>query len=281
MFRRPEKGAFTFTEGCRQALSQARRQAHRLSHEYVGTEHILLALLRFPDDEVAALIEELALTVRHVVRDVETETPSSRRAPSVEDLPYTSRAKKVLELAMSEARAGAQTGVGTGHLFLALIREEKGIAAQVLRKHGVTYAAARSALNGDSLGHTKRFSVQIDDTAERSIYEQIVAQVQEAIATGRLEPNERLATVRELADELDIAPGTVARAYSELERLGVVVTDGARGTRVASRAVRPETLVGLLRPVAVAAFHLGASAPEVRQALEHAMRDIFPTAPPP
>jgi GntR family transcriptional regulator len=85
-----------------------------------------------------------------------------------------------------------------------------------------------------------------------------------------------------LADELDIAPGTVARAYAELERLGVVVTEGARGTRVAprkpstmSQVERPETLIGLLRPVAVAAFHLGASAQDLRAALEAAMKDIF------
>jgi DNA-binding transcriptional regulator YhcF (GntR family) len=73
----------------------------------------------------------------------------------------------------------------------------------------------------------------------------------------------------------------VARAYSELEREGVVVTEGARGTRVAERAgsgaplQRPETLAGLLRPVAVAAFHLGADADELRAALEVAMTGIF------
>jgi DNA-binding transcriptional regulator YhcF (GntR family) len=100
---------------------------------------------------------------------------------------------------------------------------------------------------------------------------------------GDLKPGDRLPTVRHLADKLDIAPGTVARAYGELERLGVVVTEGARGTRVAQRerppmpaSERPQTLVGLLRPVAVAGFHLGASAPELRAALEDAMKDIFP-----
>ena len=87
-----------------------------------------------------------------------------------------------------------------------------------------------------------------------------------------------------MADNLDIAPGTVARAYSELERQGVVVTEGARGTRVAERNVssegtmeRAETLAGLLRPVAVAAFHLGANAADLRNALERAMTGIFET----
>jgi GntR family transcriptional regulator len=88
--------------------------------------------------------------------------------------------------------------------------------------------------------------------------------------------------VRQLADDADIAPGTVARAYSELESKGVVMTEGARGTRVASRSAaaadasdREAMLAGLLRPVAVAAFHLGAGAKELRLALEEAMRGIF------
>ena len=76
--------------------------------------------------------------------------------------------------------------------------------------------------------------------------------------------------------------GAVARAYGELERLGAVVTEGARGTRVAERAAptgartaTPDTLAGLLRPVAVAAFHMGAGANELRMALEEAMKGIF------
>lgn len=90
--------------------------------------------------------------------------------------------------------------------------------------------------------------------------------------------------MRRLAERLGIAPGTVARAYGELERIGLVVTMGMRGTLVAGRSAAaagapresPDTLIGLLRPVAVAAFHLGSSAEDRRQALEEAMADIFP-----
>jgi DNA-binding transcriptional regulator YhcF (GntR family) len=123
--------------------------------------------------------------------------------------------------------------------------------------------------------------VTIDDRSDRSIYEQIIAQVQEAVATGALRTGDRLQPVRRLADDLDIAPGTVARAYTELERLKVVVTEGARGTRIAERvsqqakSERPDTLAGLLRPVAVAAFHMGASASELRSALDEAMKGIY------
>jgi GntR family transcriptional regulator len=143
----------------------------------------------------------------------------------------------------------------------------------------------RRLLGGEMDGASERaaaFPIGIDDASSLSIYEQIVAQVQEAVATGRLTAGDRMPTVRRLAEELDIAPGTVARAYSELERLGLVVTEGARGTRVAEQpkkplaeAERPDTLEGLLRPVAVAAFHLGATGEELRRALDRAMQGIF------
>jgi DNA-binding transcriptional regulator YhcF (GntR family) len=142
--------------------------------------------------------------------------------------------------------------------------EREGLLQRVLRRRG-----------------GERWRARIDDGSDRSIYEQIIAQVTEAVATGELRPGVRLPTVRQMADDLDVAPGTVARAYTELERQGIVVTERARGTRVADRSAsgqgsfEPETLTGLLRPVVVAAFHLGANAAELRAALEEAMRGIF------
>lgn len=285
-FYRGKSQTLDFSNGCRRALVEARVEAERLSQGFVGTEHLLLGILKGTDDDTQRLIAELGLVRGRVRRDVQAQPNDTRLKRSRDgEIPYTSRAKKVLELAMKETKQLGHTTVSVGHLLLALIREEKGIAAQVLRTHGVTYAAARATITKLSIDPHK-FSVRIDDTSERSIYEQIVSQVQEAVATGELVANERLPAVRELADELDIAPGTVARAYSELEQLGVVQTEGARGTRVAERprrtlhdAARPEALVGLLRPVAVVAFHLGASASDLRQAMEDAMQDIFPESP--
>jgi DNA-binding transcriptional regulator YhcF (GntR family) len=203
---------------------------------------------------------------------------------SLVELPYTSRAKKVLEFAIAEARDPKPGPVSGEHMLLGLLREEKGIAAQVLTSLGVTLERTRAAIRqaGEWDARPPNFAVEIDDTSETSIYEQIVARIQEAIATGELAPGTRLPAVRRLADQLDIAPGTVARAYSELEALGLVVTDGARGTRVADRkptprpeAIDAETLAGLFRPVAVAAFHMGAEAADVRAALEEAMTGIY------
>jgi DNA-binding transcriptional regulator YhcF (GntR family) len=301
---------FGMTDRVRKVLAMAREETIRLGHGHVGTEHILLGLLRDQGGVGAAALAKLGVEpepVRERLTGALRPGKPAVRLPS--KLPYTAGAKKVLEEAMLEARELRHSYVGTEHLLMGLLREEKGQAAQVLNAFGVTVALAReevlSALGNASLGPgaergrgggwlqgflgggprraaASAFVVTIDDASTVSIYEQIVVQAQEAVATGRLRPGDRLPPVRRLADELDIAPGTVARAYAELERLGMIVTEGARGTRVAAQPAnplpeseRPETLAGLLRPVAVAAFHLGASASEVRAALEKAMAGIY------
>lgn len=278
---------YNFTDELRQVLVRSRTEAIRLRHEYVGTEHMLLALIAEPDGVGVAVLNELDVRAESVQRLVE-ETVKKGNASLAADqsLPYTSRSKKVLELATTAARNLGDDYVGAEHLLLGLINEGRGIAAQVLSEMGATADRAGTAvlaMRGDiERSPASDFRFEIDDQSEHSIYEQIVAQAKEAVATGKLSPGERLPTVRQLADELDIAPGTVARAYSELERLGVVITEGKRGTRVAgparpviSDSERPMTLVGLLRPVVVAGFHLGATAPELRRALDSAMKDIF------
>jgi DNA-binding transcriptional regulator YhcF (GntR family) len=283
---------YNFTDATRSSLARARAEALRLGHDYVGTEHLVLALLG--DRDVLSLVDRCNakedLIRSEVMRRIKEGRPKSN--PKGE-LPYTSRAKKIIELALAEARRRRSEAVGTEHFLMGALLEEKGIGAQALRESGLTPDLVRAALPASTevveeargrgiLRRTRTYRLRIDDASDRSIYEQIIAQITEAVATGELRPGERLATVRQLADQLDVAPGTVARAYSELERLGVVVTEGARGTRVADRGAPParmsegaDTLAGLLRPVAVAAFHLGATADDLRQALETAMRGIF------
>ena len=286
------KNAYHFTEACRQALASAREEAEDLRHQYVGTEHVLLGLLRpvmvghlrAPDHGIEPVLERLRVDGASLRARVIGMCKRGEKAVSPHDkVPYTSRAKKSLELAMTTARDMGDDYVGATHMLLGLVLEAKGIAAQALLESGVTADGIRAAMRGESTGSgSPSLRIAIDDASDRSIYEQIVGQIRERIAVGDVRPGDRLPTVRQLADELDIAPGTVARAYSELEQRGVVITDGARGTRVAERArptmsdaERPQTLVGLLRPVAVAAFHLGASAGELRAALDEAMKNIL------
>lgn len=134
---------YNFTEHVRAALGHAREESARLRHEYVGTEHILLGTLR--EDNVAlTVIESFGVTPEALVDAVDAVVKhGTSRNPTGPDLPYTSRAKKVLELAMTEARDLNHSYVGTEHLLLGLLREEKGIAAQLLVDAGITLDAAR------------------------------------------------------------------------------------------------------------------------------------------
>jgi ATP-dependent Clp protease ATP-binding subunit ClpC len=136
---------YNFTERVRKVLTMAREEAARLHHEYVGTEHILLGLIREGEGVAATVLQNLNVELEEIQQKIE-ETVKKGKAgqASGPDLPYTSRAKKVLELAMAEARDLNHSYVGTEHLLLGLLREEKGIAAQVLTDAGVNLDAARA-----------------------------------------------------------------------------------------------------------------------------------------
>jgi len=136
---------YNFTERVRKVLAMAREEAARLHHEYVGTEHILLGLIREGEGVAAAVLQSLNVDLDEIQQKIEDTVKKGKAAQATgPDLPYTSRAKKVLELAMSEARELNHSYVGTEHLLLGLLREEKGIAAQVLTDSGVNLDAART-----------------------------------------------------------------------------------------------------------------------------------------
>src|SRR5881398_2606848 len=135
---------YNFTERVRKVLAMAREEA-RLHHEYVGTEHILLGLIREGEGVAATVLQNLNVELDEIQQKIEETVKKGKAAQATgPDLPYTSRAKKVLELAMSEARELGHSYVGTEHLLLGLLREEKGIAAQVLTDAGVNLEAARA-----------------------------------------------------------------------------------------------------------------------------------------
>lgn len=288
-----------FTPAARRAVADARRRAAVQDRGAVGTEHLLLALTENPDPTIAAVLTGLGLDssrIRAAVAGLDDAAVPrekiSRRGHGGEGAALTDGVTRALTVAMDEARALGDSHVGAEHLLLALRVADAGRAAHALRSLGVSHArlqhVTRELQNVRTRGagtthQGASFHVVIDDTSSQSIHEQIVARIREGIATAALRPGDRLPTVRQLADTLDVAPGTVARAYAELERTGAIVTEGTRGTRVAergpssaSRADLHVALVGLLRPVAVAAFHLGAVAEDLHTALTEAMRDIFP-----
>jgi len=135
---------YNFTDRVRKVLAMAREEAIRLQHDYVGTEHILLGLIREGEGVAAAVLANLNVDLEQIHERIEESVRKGKATIALGELPYTSRAKKVLEYAMAEARELNHSYVGTEHLLLGLLREEKGIAAQVLNSLGVTLDDARA-----------------------------------------------------------------------------------------------------------------------------------------
>jgi ATP-dependent Clp protease ATP-binding subunit ClpC len=135
---------YNFTDRVRKVLAMAREEAIRLQHDYVGTEHILLGLIREGEGVAAAVLTNLNVDLEQIHERIEESVRKGKATIALGELPYTSRAKKVLEYAMAEARELNHSYVGTEHLLLGLLREEKGIAAQVLNSLGVSLEDARA-----------------------------------------------------------------------------------------------------------------------------------------
>ncbi|HUE77464.1 MAG TPA: ATP-dependent Clp protease ATP-binding subunit [Longimicrobiales bacterium] len=134
---------YNFTDRVRKVLAMAREEAIRLQHDYVGTEHILLGLIREGEGVAAAVLMNLNVDLEQIHERIEESVKKGKATIALGELPYTSRAKKVLEYAMAEARELNHSYVGTEHLLLGLLREEKGIAAQVLNSLGLSLDEAR------------------------------------------------------------------------------------------------------------------------------------------
>jgi hypothetical protein len=135
---------YNFTERVRKVLAMSREESIRLGHEYVGTEHILLGLLREAESAAVTVMRNLEVDLDAVQAKILKVVKRGNLPPGERDLPYTTRAKVVLELAMSEARELQHRYVGTEHLLLGMLREQKGIAAQVLVDAGLTLETART-----------------------------------------------------------------------------------------------------------------------------------------
>ena len=131
-----------FTDRARRVVVLAQEEARTLDHGYIGTEHLLLGLLREGDGVAARTLESLGVS-REAARGQVEEIIGRGVDPPPSHIPFTPRAKKVLELSLREALALGHTYIGTEHLLLALLREGHGVAAQVLVRLGVDHARVR------------------------------------------------------------------------------------------------------------------------------------------
>ena len=120
-----------FTDQARRVVKLAHDEAERLDHNYIGTEHILLGLIRERDGVAARALEPLGISLDAVRQQIEEMIGRGQQAPSGH-IPFTPRAKKVLELSLREALQLGANYIGTEHILLALVREGDGVAAQAL-----------------------------------------------------------------------------------------------------------------------------------------------------
>jgi ATP-dependent Clp protease ATP-binding subunit ClpC len=137
-----------FTERARQVVVLAQNEARALRHNYIGTEHLLLGLLREEEGIAARVLGELAVTVDEVRAQVGRIVGQGDEEVDTGQIPFTPRAKKVLELALREAQALGHQYIGTEHLLLGLVRENSGVAARILLDFGADAETIRSEIIG-------------------------------------------------------------------------------------------------------------------------------------
>jgi len=146
-----------FTERAQRVILIAQEEAKRLNHDYVGTEHLLLGLIALGEGVAAQVLANLGVDLRRVRSEIEKIVGTGDNVMLLGEIPFTPRAKKVLELAVEEAQNMGHNYVGTEHLLLGLIREEEGVAARVLENLGVRLDVVREeviSLLGEGQPHT-------------------------------------------------------------------------------------------------------------------------------
>lgn len=135
-----------FTPRAQQVLAHARREADRFNHHYIGTEHLLLGLLKLGKGVAVTILENLGVELTAVRKQVEEQIGRGTEPQAEGNIPYTPRVRKVLAMANREAQELNHTYVGTEHLLLGLIRDGDGVAGQILRHFGVDLEQARREL---------------------------------------------------------------------------------------------------------------------------------------
>jgi ATP-dependent Clp protease ATP-binding subunit ClpC len=128
-----------FTERFKRVMQIAREEAARLQHDYIATEHLLLAFIRDGESTAAHMLRNLGIDLEELRQSIEEATVSQSGALTIGQVPFTPRAKQALEIAAHEANAMKSKNVGTEHLLLALVRDKQGIASQILQTYDINY----------------------------------------------------------------------------------------------------------------------------------------------
>jgi ATP-dependent Clp protease ATP-binding subunit ClpA len=132
-----------FTDRARKVMQLARDEAHRFNHEYIGTEHMLLGLVRDGQSVAANVLKNMGVELKRIREEVEKLVQHGSERVAKGTLSLTPRAKRVLELSLEESRNLGHNYIGTEHLLLGVLREYEGVAAHVLMNLGVKLEAAK------------------------------------------------------------------------------------------------------------------------------------------
>src|SRR3974377_2100757 len=135
-----------FTPRAQQVLALARKEADRFNHNFLGTEHLLLGLIKLGQGVAVNVLQKMGLDLETVRHEVEKQGGTGPDQKMIGNIPYTPRVKKVLALAGKEARALNHTYVGTEHILLGLLREGDGVAARALKNLDVDIKEPRAEI---------------------------------------------------------------------------------------------------------------------------------------
>ena len=146
-----------FSELARKAIEFARDEAARLRHDYIGTEHLLLGIVRLGEGRAIEMLSNVGIDLGELVQSVEDVVQPAGGTMTMGQLPLTARAKKTLEVAGQEARALKNKEIDTEHILLALLKDEEGVAAQVLSMFDVEYKDAYEELKNIQSGQPSSY----------------------------------------------------------------------------------------------------------------------------
>ena len=132
-----------FTQRVRKVLFLARDEAGRMQHDYIGTEHLLLGIIREGEGIAARVLQRLGIDFTQIQQAIEEIVTPQSGTITIGEIPFTPRAKRVLEISIDEARIHSHNYVGTEHLLLALIKEGEGVASRVLNDLGADHERVR------------------------------------------------------------------------------------------------------------------------------------------
>jgi ATP-dependent Clp protease ATP-binding subunit ClpC len=177
-----------FTERVRKVIYLAREEAARLQHDYIGTEHLLLGVIREGEGIAATVLNNLGVDLDHIRQAVENMVSSSGGTMTIGEIPFTPRAKRVLELAVEEARSLGHNYVGTEHLLLGLIREGEGVAAKVLLELGVDRKRVREETLKLLGGTPTNAQAEREERAETPALNQFGRDLTALAREGKLDP---------------------------------------------------------------------------------------------